>query len=645
MSMRRPNEPGDPKSSPPSEKPWESNTFRIWVVVLLGLFMWQGYMAFSSSNTNSAEVPYSVFLEQVTQGNVQKVELVGRNVSGTFSNAVPWSNDESVKEPPTFNEFTTTIPEVDDPQLLPLLREHNVRVSAQTADTPLLVSILINSLPFLILVGLLVWTSRSMRQAQGGLFQFGKSKAERYSEEGPTVTFNDIAGEKQAKRELTEVVDFLKYPEKYVALGAKIPRGILLVGPPGTGKTLLARAVAGEAGTPFFNISGSEFVEMFVGVGASRVRDLFDRAKKESPAIVFIDEIDAVGRRRGAGMGGGNDEREQTLNQILVEMDGFEDKANVIVVAATNRPDVLDPALLRPGRFDRQVTVGLPDREGRLGILKIHVRGKPLAQDVDLDILARSTPGFSGADIANLANEAALHAAREGHKQIANADFESALDKIMLGVERPRLMDPYERKVVAYHEAGHAVVARFTVGADPVHKVTIIPRGRALGVTYQLPIDDRVNYPRHYLLGRLGVMMGGRAAEELIIGEITTGAQNDFQQAAKLARRMVTQWGMSKELGVLAVPNDNENPFLGYEMTQNRNISDQLATQIDKATRKIVEDAYQEAMRLLTENRHLLVAVSEALLEHETLSAEGLSEIWGNGEEPQEIGMRNPWRK
>ncbi|MGB0389037.1 MAG: ATP-dependent zinc metalloprotease FtsH [Ardenticatenaceae bacterium] len=644
MSTRRPNEPGDPKSSPESQKPWQNNTFRIWAVVFLALFVWQAYVAFSPNNTDSANIPYSLFIEEVGKSNVLEVKLVGRAVSGTFSKPIAWSDDESVQEVPSFKEFTTTIPEVEDAQLLPLLRENDVSIRAETPGTPLLVSILVNSLPFLLLVGLLVWTSRSMRQAQGGLFQFGKSKAERYSEETPTVSFNDVAGEDQAKKELTEVVDFLRHPEKYVALGAKIPRGILLVGPPGTGKTLLARAVAGEAGVPFFNISGSEFVEMFVGVGASRVRDLFDRAKKDAPGIVFIDEIDAVGRRRGAGLGGGNDEREQTLNQILVEMDGFEGKANVIVIAATNRPDVLDPALLRPGRFDRQVTVGLPDRDGRFAILRIHVRGKPLAKDVELEVVARATPGFSGADIANLANEAALHAAREGHKKIKQIDFESALDKIMLGVERPRLIDRHERKVVAYHEAGHAIVARFTEGADPVHKVTIIPRGRALGVTYQLPVDDRLNYPRHYLAGRLSVMMGGRAAEELIVGEITTGAQSDFQQAAKLARRMVTQWGMSDELGVLAIPSDNENPFLGYEMTQNRNISDKLAAQIDNATRNLVERAYREAMGLLTENRGLLVGLAEGLLEHETLNVQALAEIWGDPDMRDKIGMTNPLR-
>ncbi|HYN88315.1 MAG TPA: ATP-dependent zinc metalloprotease FtsH, partial [Ardenticatenaceae bacterium] len=556
-----------------------------WLALLGILLLWNAWSYFPRS-VPRVDLPYTEFVRQAEAGNVATVEIVGQLVTGTFKEAVPWSEAQAAaadpqppanrpaptpargEEAPTYTAFTTTLPPQEDPDLLPLLREQGVVISAEVERVPWFVSLLINGLPFLLLIGLLLFSSRQMRQAQGSLFQFGKSRAERYSEDQPTVTFADIAGEDEAKLELAEVVDFLKNPEKYLALGARIPHGVLLVGPPGTGKTLLARAVAGEAGAPFFNISASEFVEMFVGVGASRVRDLFDAAKKEAPSIVFIDEIDAVGRRRGAGMGGGHDEREQTLNQILVELDGFSPSSNVIVIAATNRPDVLDPALLRPGRFDRQVTVGLPDRNGRRSILEIHTRGKPLAPDVDLETLARATPGFSGADLANLANEAALHAAREGQRQIMRADFDSALDKILLGVERPRLMDAQARKVVAYHEAGHALVARLTPGTDPVAKVTIIPRGRALGVTQQLPVDDRLNYSRSFLVARLAIMLGGRAAEEVAIGEITTGAENDLQEAAKLARRMVTRWGMSEELGVLAVPSDDENPFLGYELAQ-----------------------------------------------------------------------------
>ena len=644
MSAQRPNRPEGKKPEAPPVPPWRNRLNLLWFL-LLAWALWQGYGVLNGGEGESVSVPYSEFLELVREQQIEEVMITGTEVEGTFSRALSWrmtedgaweqvNTDSEGAEP--FENFTTTLPQVENPSLLPLLESNDVRVSAATPSTPLLVSLLINLLPFLLLIGLIVWSSRSLRQAQGGLFQFGRSRAERYNEEMPTVTFSDVAGEDQAKAELTEVVDFLRQPEKYLALGAKIPRGILLVGPPGTGKTLLARAVAGEAGVPFFNISGSEFVEMFVGVGASRVRDLFDQAKKDAPAIVFIDEIDAVGRRRGAGMGGGNDEREQTLNQILVELDGFDDRANVIVIAASNRPDVLDPALLRPGRFDRQVTIGLPDRRGREGILRIHVRGKPLAPNVKISTLARATPGFSGADLANLANEAALHAARKGRSQITNDDFNEALDKIMLGVERPRLMNPHERKVVAYHEAGHALVARLTPGTDPVHKVTIIPRGRALGVTYQLPIDDRLNYPRDYLVGRLAVLMGGRASEELAIGEITTGAENDLKEAAKLARSMVTKWGMSEELGVLALPSDSENPFLGYELTQHREIGEGLATQVDLATRRIVEEAHQKALRLLRENRDLLDQLANSLLEQETLDMDALAELWGPAEEQEE---------
>jgi cell division protease FtsH len=639
MNSRRPTTP--PRKEPPPRRPWETNGFRIWVVLILLLFAWQAYSIFNNESDPQADIPYTFFLEQVQAGNVSEVTMVETQVSGKFRTAVEYSEPDEPQsgsltipgiqndapEPQSYAEFRTTLPSIEGEQLLNVLRENNVNIRAETPSTPILLSILLNGLPFLLLIGLLVWSSRSMRQAQGNIFQFGQSRAEKYSEDTVAVTFGDIAGEDQAKRELTEVVDFLKNPERYMKLGAKIPRGVLLVGPPGTGKTLLARAVAGEAGAPFFNISGSEFVELFVGVGASRVRDLFDRAKKEAPAIVFIDEIDAVGRRRGTGMGGGNDEREQTLNQILTEMDGFEGRQTVIVIAATNRPDVLDPALLRPGRFDRQVTVGLPDRDGRLGILKIHTKGKPLDPSIVLDTLARATPGFSGADLANLANEAALHAAREGHTRIMQVDFESALDKIMLGVERPRLMDAHDRKVVAYHEAGHAVVAQMVGGADPVHKVTIIPRGRALGVTYQLPTGDRLNYSRDYLLGRLAVMMGGRAAEEIIIGEITTGAQNDLSEAAKLARRMVTQWGMSQEIGVLAIPNDTENPFLGYELAQSRDVGEGLTTQIDLATRRIVEEAHQKALQLLTDHKQLLITLADGLLANETLDSMALGQM------------------
>jgi cell division protease FtsH len=437
-----------------------------------------------------------------------------------------------------------------------------------------------------------------------------------------------VAGEDEAKQELEEVVDFLSHPEKYHSIGARVPRGVLLVGPPGTGKTLLARAVAGEAGVPFYHISASEFVEMFVGVGASRVRDLFEKAKASAPAIVFIDELDAVGRRRGAGLGAVNDEREQTLNQLLVELDGFDDRHEVILVAATNRPDVLDPALLRPGRFDRQITVGLPDRRGREGVLRIHTRNLQLEETVNLSLLAASTTGFSGADLANLCNEAALIAARNNHQSVEMTDFEEALDRILLGAARTVLLNDHDRKVVAYHEAGHALVAWLNPAADPVHKITIMPRGQALGVTEQVPGEDRYNYSREYLLARLSVMLGGRAAEETAIGDITTGAENDLVEATRLTRRMITRWGMGS-LGPVALSADDSQPFLGYELSQGRDYSEQTAAQIDQDVQHILEDRYEGVKDLLTRNRGQLDKLAQALLRDETIGQEDLIKILG----------------
>jgi cell division protease FtsH len=472
-----------------------------------------------------------------------------------------------------------------------------------------------------------------------GIFGFGRTRAREYNQERPAITFEDVAGQDAAKGELVEIVDFLKEPDKYIALGARIPRGVLLVGPPGTGKTLLARAVAGEAHVAFFSIAASEFVEMFVGVGASRVRDLFDKAKTAAPSIVFVDEIDAVGRRRGAGLGGGHDEREQTLNQMLAELDGFDQNESVIVMAATNRPDVLDPALLRPGRFDRQVTVGLPDKAGRFSTLKVHTRGKPVAEDVDLDALAKTTIGFSGADLANLANEAALTAARKNHKRIAMRDFTDAFDRILLGTERPPLSNPNERRVVAYHEAGHALVAALTPEADPVMKVTIIPRGQALGVTAYLPEDDRRNYSRNYLMAQILVALGGRAAEEVAIGEITTGAENDLRRVTDLARRMVAQFGMSDEIGPLNFGENDTQPFLGYSLTQGRPYSEETAAKIDVEVKRIVEEAYQQAVTLLKGNVSKLDALAQELLTNEVVDRERVMELLGNTEEemPKEV--------
>ena len=500
-------------------------------------------------------------------------------------------------------------------------------VTVHEEGQSLISSLLINGLPLLLFGALIFFMYRQGRGAQNQIFGFGRSRARLHSADRPTVTFDDVAGEEESKAELTEVVDFLKEPLKYTKMGAVLPRGVLLIGPPGTGKTLLARAVAGQAGVPFFSISGSEFVEMFVGVGASRVRDLFDQAKRSAPCIIFIDEIDAVGRQRGTGMGGGNDEREQTLNQILVEMDGFDTDTNIIIMAATNRPDILDPALLRPGRFDRTVTVGLPDKNGRQAILTVHTRGKPLAKDVDLNIMARSTPGFSGADLANLANEAALNAARFNRKQITSLDFEAALDKIVLGTKQATLMDENERRIVAYHESGHALVASLTPGAEPVHKVTIIPHGRALGLTQQLPLDDRHNYPREYLVGRLQVMLGGRAAEEVTFDEMTTGAENDLKGASELARRMVGIWGMSEELGPVYFGLGEEHPFLGRVMTQERAYGDETASAIDSAVQRLVDGAHEHAVELLREHRYHLDSMAQALLQQETLNATDVQRI------------------
>jgi len=480
----------------------------------------------------------------------------------------------------------------------------------------------------LLLIGYFVWMARQAQRQQGGLLGFGRTRARRYSAETPPVTFADVAGADEAKAGLQEIVDFLRHPRKYHDIGARIPRGVLLVGPPGTGKTLLARAGAGEAHVPFYHLSGSEFVEMFVGVGASRVRDLFVQAKTTAPAIVFIDELDAVGRRRGAGLGAVNDEREQTLNQLLVEMDGFDDRHEVIVLAATNRPDVLDPAMLRPGRFDRQVIVGPPDRPAREGILRIHTRKLRLASDADLGTLARSTTGMSGADLANLCNEAALNAARLGRTQVTMSDFEEALDKIVLGGTRPALLDSEARKLVAYHESGHALVAWLTPSADPVHKVTIIPRGRALGVTEQLPEEDRTNYSRRFLLARLDVMLGGRASEELVFKDVTTGAESDLVQATRLARRMVTRWGMGA-LGPLAFAADEESPFLGYQLSQARDYSEATAAQIDQNLRALLDDSHARVSDLLAANRARLDCLAEALVHEETLGAAQLTEILG----------------
>jgi cell division protease FtsH len=614
-----------------------------WWLLMLAILVWNIW-AFLPTSQPQVALPYSSFLEQVSAGNVSSVEIRGDNITGQLVKPIVWPQatpgpTPTVSAPSgttgtTYSAFQTIFPQaVGDPALLPLLESQHVEVKTAAAPTPWFTILLTDGLPIVVLVGLMLYMGRQATQGQSGIFNFERSQPRRHDGTRSDVTFSDVAGADEAKSDLEQVVEFLKNPQKYHDVGARIPRGVLLVGPPGTGKTLLAQAVAGEAGVPFFNISASEFVEMFVGVGASRVRDLFAKAIAAAPAIVFIDELDAVGRRRGAGLGNVNDEREQTLNQLLVEMDGFDEHHEVIVLAATNRSDVLDPALLRPGRFDREIVVGLPDRKGREGILTIHTRSLRLADDVDLSLLARTTTGFSGADLANLCNEAALTAARNDHDHVMMADFEEALDKVLLGGVRPLLLDSHERHVVAYHEAGHALVAWLTPGADPVRKVTIIPRREALGVTQQIPGDDRYNYSRQYLLDRLQVMLGGRAAEEIALGEITTGAESDLVQATHLARRMVTRWGMSN-LGLVAFQADEQQPFLGYELSQGRDFSEDTAALIDHEVRRLLDEGHEAVHTLLTDSREMLDKLVNALLQDETIDQEELEQVLGPRPEP-----------
>ncbi len=635
-------------------KPPQTQTPRIpwiWLILLLVVIIWNAFLLFSTG-APKASIPYSTFLAQVSSGNVSQVTIQGAAITGGFKQPFPWpqptptavattattgSSSVVATTVETYTAFQTTFPQaVGDTSLLPLLEAQKVTIDVLPASTPWFYYLLTDGLPILALLAVLFLLGRRASQDQGGLFNFGRTKARRSIAGGsrPRVTFEDVAGEDEAKSELEEVVDFLRHPRKYHDLGARIPKGVLLVGPPGTGKTLLARAVAGEAEVPFFNLSASEFVEMFVGVGASRVRDLFEQAKAAAPAIVFIDELDAVGRRRGAGVGNVNDEREQTLNQLLVEMDGFDERHEVIIVAATNRPDVLDPALLRPGRFDRQVTVGMPDRKGREGILRIHTRDLRLGDDVDLDVLSRRTPGLNGADLANLCNEAALIAARENHAEIHSEDFDLALDKVMLGQVRSVLLDEKDRRTVAYHESGHALVAWLTPLADPVQKVTIVPRGQALGVTEQLPGEDRYNYARDYLVARIDVMLGGRTAEELALGTSTTGVENDLVEATRLARRMVTRWGMGS-LGLVAYQADEEHPFLGYDMAQGRDYSEATAALIDENVQGLLAERHKVVQKLLSDAHDKLDALASALLVEESIGQTTLERVLGMRPEPE----------
>ena len=578
----------------------------LWaIILLLMVFLYQAFQTGPSQGSSQA-VPYSTFLENVETGQVKNVTIQGRTITGNYNGG---------------NAFSTYAP--DDPNLIEKLTARGVSVEAKPIeDDGTLMSILIGWFPMLLLIGVWIFFMRQMQGGGGKAMGFGKSKAKLLSEKLGRVTFEDVAGIEEAKAELQEVVEFLRDPQKFQRLGGKIPKGVLLVGPPGTGKTLTARAVAGEANVPFFTISGSDFVEMFVGVGASRVRDMFEQGKKNAPCIIFIDEIDAVGRHRGAGLGGGNDEREQTLNQLLVEMDGFEANEGVILIAATNRPDVLDPALLRPGRFDRQVTVPNPDILGRTKILQVHMRKVPLAPDVDAKVIARGTPGFSGADLANLVNEAALMAARRNRRVVSMQEFEDAKDKVMMGAERRSMvMTEDEKKLTAYHEAGHAVVMLHAKGHEPLHKVTIIPRGRALGVTMWLPERDKLSQSELELKAQLASMFGGRVAEEMIFGKenVTTGASNDIMQATRIARAMVTEYGFSDKLGPLRYSDNEEEVFLGHSVTQKKNISDATAKMIDEEIRAYVEYGEEKAREILAGHKDELEAIAQGLLEYETL--------------------------
>ena len=581
--------------------------------MVVGLLLVMLFNLFNQPTARDQHIPFSDFLYQLDMGHVTDVTVQGRTLVGVLSDG---------------GAFSTYTP--DDPDLMRMLREKKVNITARPPEeTPLLLTVLISWFPMLLLIGVWIFFMRQMQGGGGrGAMSFGKSKARMLSEQQGKVTFSDVAGIDEAKEELQEIIEFLRNPQKFQRLGGKIPKGVLLIGPPGTGKTLLARAIAGEANVPFFNLSGSDFVEMFVGVGAARVRDMFEQGKKNAPCIIFIDEIDAVGRHRGAGLGGGHDEREQTLNQLLVEMDGFESNEGVILVAATNRPDVLDPALLRPGRFDRQVAVPNPDIQGRTQILNVHMAKVPLADSVDAEVIARGTPGFSGADLANLVNEAALGAASSDKKLVDMEDFETAKDKVMMGKPRKSaIISESERRTTAYHEAGHAIIATVIPGTDPVHKVTIIPRGRALGLTMQLPTEDRHCYSKQQLEDNIAILMGGRLAEEIVLGQMTTGAGNDIKRATEIAYNMVCNYGMSLRLGPQTFGHKEEEIFLGREITQHKNVSEDTTRTIDEEIRAIIEQNHERARAILTEKLPVLHAMAEALLDRETLDAEEVTKL------------------
>ncbi|MBP0111951.1 MULTISPECIES: ATP-dependent zinc metalloprotease FtsH [Bradyrhizobium] len=603
--------------------------FALWVIIVLLLLALFTLFQNPGQRASSQDIAFSQLLSEVDRGNVRDVVIQGPDIHGTFTNG---------------SSFQTYAP--NDPTLVKRLYDSKVQITAKPPgdNVPWFVSLLVSWLPFIALIGVWIFLSRQMQGGAGKAMGFGKSRAKMLTEAHGRVTFEDVAGVDEAKQDLQEIVEFLRDPGKFQRLGGRIPRGVLLVGPPGTGKTLIARAVAGEANVPFFTISGSDFVEMFVGVGASRVRDMFEQAKKNAPCIIFIDEIDAVGRHRGAGLGGGNDEREQTLNQLLVEMDGFEANEGVILIAATNRPDVLDPALLRPGRFDRQVVVPNPDVVGREQILKVHVRKVPLAPDINLKTIARGTPGFSGADLMNLVNEAALTAARRNKRMVTQAEFEEAKDKVMMGAERKSLVMTEEEKLLtAYHEGGHAIVGLNVPATDPIHKATIIPRGRALGMVMQLPERDKLSMSLEQMTSRLAIMMGGRVAEELIFGreKVTSGAASDIEQATRLARMMVTRWGLSEELGTVSYGENQDEVFLGMSVSRTQNASEATVQKIDSEIKRLVEEGYKEATRILTEKRADLETLAKGLLEFETLTGEEIVDLL-RGKKPNRESVLEP---
>ncbi len=603
--------------------------FALWVIIVLLLLALFTLFQNPGQRVSSQDITFSQLLTEVDANHVRDVVIQGPEIHGTFTNG---------------SSFQTYAP--NDPSLVSRLYNGKVSITAKPPgdNVPWFVSLLVSWLPFIALIGVWIFLSRQMQGGAGKAMGFGKSRAKMLTEAHGRVTFEDVAGVDEAKQDLQEIVEFLRDPGKYQRLGGRIPRGVLLVGPPGTGKTLIARAVAGEANVPFFTISGSDFVEMFVGVGASRVRDMFEQAKKNAPCIIFIDEIDAVGRHRGAGLGGGNDEREQTLNQLLVEMDGFEANEGVILIAATNRPDVLDPALLRPGRFDRQVVVPNPDVVGREQILKVHVRKVPLAPDINLKTIARGTPGFSGADLMNLVNEAALTAARRNKRMVTQAEFEEAKDKVMMGAERKSLvMTEEEKMLTAYHEGGHAIVGLNVIATDPIHKATIIPRGRALGMVMQLPERDKLSMSLEQMTSRLAIMMGGRVAEELVFGrqKVTSGASSDIEQATRLARMMVTRWGLSDELGTVSYGENQDEVFLGMSVSRTQNASEATVQKIDSEIRRLVEEGYNEATKILTEKRADLEALAKGLLEFETLSGDEIRDLL-DGKKPNRESVLEP---